>query len=96
MILETNNKHEQNMKLDIHFSSYACAISDGSEVVLTGGFGNRRDVTAYNLDGFVEDLPLLNIGRQYHACSSFVQGSNTVRNWIISKANFECYFRYIW
>ena len=78
MILD--NKHEQNMKLDIHFSSYACAISDGSEVILTGGFGNRRDVTAYNLDGFVEDLPLLNIGRQYHACSSFVQGSNTVRN----------------
>ena len=93
MIIETNFK---KTKLNIHFSSYACAISDGSEVVLTGGFGNRKEATVYDINGFVQDLPLLNIGRQYHACSSFVQGSNTVRNWIIIKANFECCFRYIW
>ena len=80
MILEKQQKLTKD-DIHFHFSSYACAINDGSEVVLTGGFGNRREVTLYNLDGFVEDLPLLNIGRQYHACSSFVQGSNTVRNW---------------
>ena len=85
-------KHQGN----IFFPSYSCAISNGSKVILTGGFGNRREVTVYDINGFVEDLPLLNIGRQYHACSSFVQGSKTVRNFIIFKANLKSYFRYIW
>ena len=44
---------------NIPYPSYACAISNGAEVVLTGGFGNRREVTAYNLDGWVANLPLL-------------------------------------
>ena len=80
MIKEIN---KTSRKLDTYFCSYACAISDGSEVVLTGGFGSRREVTAYNLEGLVANLAPLNTGRQYHACSSFVlQGSKTVRNLI--------------
>ena len=66
--------------INFSFSSYACAISDGSEVVLTGGFGNRKEVILYNLNGFVADLPRLKTGRQYHACSSYVSGTQTVKN----------------
>ena len=51
--------------------SYACAINNGSEVVLTVGFGNRRDVSVYSMSGFVRNLPDLNVGRQYHACARY-------------------------
>ena len=51
--------------------SYACAINDGAEVVITGGFGNRRDVSVYSMAGFVKNLPDLNVGRQYHACARY-------------------------
>ena len=51
--------------------SYACAIGDTREVVLTGGFGNRKDVSVYSMKGFERNLPNLNVGRQYHACTSY-------------------------
>ena len=51
--------------------SYACAINDGAEVVLTGGFGNRKDVSVYSMSGLVRNLPDLHEGRQYHACARF-------------------------
>ena len=51
--------------------SYACAINNGAEVVLTGGFGNRKDVSVYSMAGFVRNLPDLNVGRQYHACAKY-------------------------
>ena len=59
-------KYDDNM-----ICSYACAINNGSEVVLTGGFGNRRDVSVYSMSGFVRNLPDLNVGRQYHACARY-------------------------
>ena len=51
--------------------SYACAISDGDRVVLTGGFPHKDEVSVYNLNGFQGYLPSLNEGRQYHACASY-------------------------
>ena len=51
--------------------SYACAINNGAEVVVTGGFGNREDVLVYSEIGFQGFLPFLNEGRQYHACTRF-------------------------
>ena len=51
--------------------SYACAINNGTEVVVTGGFGNRKDVSVYSMSGFVQNLPDLNVGRQYHACARY-------------------------
>ena len=48
-----------------------CAINNGAEVVLTGGFGNRRDVSVYSLSGFKGNLPDLHVGRQYHACARY-------------------------
>ena len=55
----------------IPFSSYACAISDGDIVVITGGFRHKTEVSVYNIDGWIKDLPHLNIGRQYHACAAY-------------------------
>lgn len=54
----------------------ACAISDEDEVVITGGFGNRKSVKVYNLLGFNRNLPDLNFGRQYHACASYQDNNN--------------------
>jgi len=51
--------------------SYACAIGDESEVILTGGFGTRNTVSKFSMSGFVSNLPDLKIGRQYHACASY-------------------------
>ena len=51
--------------------SYACAINNGAEVVVTGGFGNRKDVLVYSMTGFEGNLPDLNEGRQYHACARY-------------------------
>ena len=68
-----------NIKILIHSTpSYACAISDGLKVVLTGGFGNRNEVSVYSLSGFEGNLPDLNIGRQYHACASYKDGEKNV------------------
>lgn len=49
----------------------ACAISDGVHVVITGGSGNRRNVSVYSMSGFNKTLPQLSVGRQYHACALY-------------------------
>ena len=63
--------------------SYSCAIDDGEEVVLTGGYGcsasycSGKDwtelttVTRYNMQGQATTLPSLNTARGEHACGSF-------------------------
>ena len=57
--------------------SYACAINNGTEVVVTGGFGNREDVLVYSMTGFKGFLPFLNEGRQYHACARYTDPYGT-------------------
>ena len=80
-----------NIKILIHSTpSYACAISDGLKVVLTGGFGNRREVSVYNLSGFERNLPNLNIGRQYHACASYNDGEKNVRKKMSKTLKYTC------
>ena len=51
--------------------SYACAISDGDIVVVTGGFQHKDEVSVYNIHGFIRYLPNLLKGRQYHACAAY-------------------------
>ena len=58
------------------FPRYACAINDGAQVVLTGGFDAihhcpMNNVSVYSLNGFEGYLPNLTERRQYHACSRF-------------------------
>ena len=57
-------------------SSHACSITDGDKVVLTGGFGYKKKVAVYDMSGFVQSLPDLHIGRQYHACACYKNDLN--------------------
>ena len=60
--------------------SRACAIPDGEAVVLTGGESSiiRSKVSRYNKDGWMEDLPDLNMGRWAHGCAGYKRGSEQV------------------
>ena len=40
-------------------------------MVTGGSYPNRQRVTQYSLTGEVTELPDLNNGREYHACSKF-------------------------
>ena len=58
------------------FPRYACAINDGAQVVITGGFDAihhcpMNNVSVYSMSGFQGNLPNLTERRQYHACSRF-------------------------
>ena len=52
----------------------ACAITDPDNitVILTGGSYTPETVSVYGLNGWIEDLPPLNVGRKDHACTSFI------------------------
>ena len=67
------------------YYSKACAIPDtvnGDNVVITGGVKTRDKVSVYNVQGWQEDLPPLNTGREQHACTSYVSGGKRVEKFI--------------
>ena len=45
-------------------------------MIVTGGGARLAAVTVYSQRGFVEDLPPLGTGRQWHACGHFVNSEN--------------------
>ena len=47
-------------------------------VILTGGETSETQVTVYNTEGWVADLPSLNQGRYGHGCGYFVNTDNQV------------------
>ena len=54
--------------------SASCGVDMGDLYVVIGGAvkgGALRNVTLYNDDGFVRNLPDLVMGRFYHACAGF-------------------------
>ena len=57
-----------------------CAIPDPDTdtVVITGGLDTLTTVSVYNVQGWQEDLPSLNIGREGHACTSYISGGKRV------------------
>ena len=60
---------------------YACSIPDPSSatVIVTGGFYYALDtVSRYGLEGWLEDLPPLNVGRSRHGCGSYVSDGDLV------------------
>ena len=61
------------------YYSYACAIPDGDSVIITGGTYSLTTVSIYNVEGWQQDLPPLNTGRNSHACSSYLSGGSKVR-----------------
>ena len=58
----------------------ACSIQDPSSatVLVTGGEDTLKTVSRYSLQGWVEDLPLLNVGRYYHGCGGYVSSGDMV------------------
>ena len=79
-----NNDYGWRTSYGSYNSSHACSINDGDSVVITGGAGEGSitvspRVTRYNKDGWLEDMPELNIasdssnlpGRKDHACGGF-------------------------
>ena len=48
-------------------------------------------VSVYDLNGWVEDLPYLNIGRRHHACSSFLNadGAKVFYTWTASAEKID-------
>ena len=41
-------------------------------VIVTGGSYTPETVSVYGLNGWIEDLPPLHVGRKDHACTSFI------------------------
>ena len=58
----------------------ACAIEDPDTqtVVITDGDYTRTTVSVYGLQGWVEDLQPLNVGRRSHACASCMSRGSRV------------------
>ena len=63
----------------VFYYSYACAIPQEDSVIVTGGYWTSTTVSVYNTEGWLEDLPPLNTGRDSHACSSYWSGERRVR-----------------
>ena len=59
------------------YYSDGCGIPDGNSVILTGGVWTRNKVSRYNVDGWLEDLPDLTIGRGSHGCASYTDEDGT-------------------
>ena len=45
-------------------------------MVIVGGQFTLKDVTRYNEDGFVEDLPSLAIGGGFQSCVGYINNQN--------------------
>ena len=66
------------------FCRYSCSIQDltSQTVIITGGVDegmtatNLKKVTRYDIEGFVEDMPPLNIGRAVHGCGAYLRDTD--------------------
>ena len=70
----------QTTCLYTHINTYyrkACAIPDGENVLLTGGYYSRQRVSRYDAAGYVAELPGLNIGRYDPGCGVFLRQDGT-------------------
>ena len=55
---------------------WACTIELAEVVIVTGGSESPSLVTVYSAQGWVEDWPSLNTGREDHACGHYVNTDN--------------------
>ena len=75
------------------FYSYACSISAGESVLITGGHDavTLSTVKRYNTGGLVESLPDMNSARHSHGCTSYVNGDNKQVNSIVRFEQFPIF-----
>ena len=70
-------RHKSVPKHDVLIFSRSCGIADPRQDFLyLTGYNNVTDntykgVAKYGAEGYLEDLPLLNIGRTSHACAGY-------------------------
>jgi len=62
---------------------FSCGIPDisSNSIIITGGYNNQQysnQVTRYDEEGFVEDLPSLLVGRSNHGCGSFIRSDGNM------------------
>ena len=55
----------------IFYFSSACSIELPEMFILTGGVDPMTTVSHYSTSGWMEDLPVLNVGRYEHGCGYF-------------------------
>ena len=55
---------------------WACTIELPEVVIVTGGSERPSLVTVYTAQGWLEDWPSLNTGREDHACGHYVNTDN--------------------
>lgn len=63
-----------------HETRYTCAIQLSDSVIMTGGGYTEEGmnmVARYGIDGFMEDLPSLVVGRKEHGCGSYLREDGT-------------------
>ena len=53
------------------FFSEGCGIPDGDSIILTGGARTENRASRYTVNGWLENLPDLKIGRTNHGCASY-------------------------
>ena len=49
-----------------------------NSIIITGGDNALNQVTRYDEEGFVEDLPSLLVGRTDHGCGSFIRSDGNM------------------
>ena len=70
---------EKILSILITITRHSCSIGLTDHVVVTGGsWLSNVLATKYNLDGWMEDLPALNDGRQNHACAWYRDDAGTL------------------
>ena len=60
-------------------SRHACAVPDLTmdTVIMTGGITTMQVVSMYDMQGHLEDLPQLIVGRYWHGCGSYLRLDGT-------------------
>ena len=62
----------------------SCAIPDliSDMVVLTGGLTTMQGVFRYSLEGYVDTLPPMEVGRYHHGCGGYLRQVDGVQVWL--------------
>ena len=58
------------------YFSDTCSIQLEDFVIVTGGYGMNKQVSKYDVGGWIEDLTEINFGRQSHGCGHYTNSNN--------------------
>ena len=61
-----------------HYIRYACAVEVGNTLLVTGGYYTLNTVIRYNQNGAFSIQRSLNVGRQKHACATYLNDNGDI------------------